>query len=134
MKKYSKEKIENKNNHYREQRINPTGKFTEFMVRTYFIINKLCLDSENKKCYTSQISKWKLVEYLYEGVYDNNKSNHSTCICEECIKELVQMKYIRYVKNEDENRWCMEIIRPLEFLLDGEEEFYRDKYKNLYIE
>ena len=36
--KWSKEKIKDKKEYFLSQRKNPTGKFTEMVVRTYFLI------------------------------------------------------------------------------------------------
>lgn len=38
--KWSEEKIRSQKKYFKEQRLNPTGNFTEFVVRTFYYIYK----------------------------------------------------------------------------------------------
>ena len=124
---WTKEKIKQKKEYFLEQRKNATGKFTEMVVRTYFLIYKQCSKCNNL-CPTYKIRSKYLVVGVYRDFYDNNKSNYVPSVVDECVDNLKKMKYIRFIKDEDSKRWFVKIEKRLDFILDGEEEYYFNKY------
>lgn len=82
--------------YFKEQRCNPTGKFTEMMVRTYFLIYKACSDSDTNSCYDSQVGDRKICLDVYEGFYDDkpfnkvpNKFTYYTPIKKYLLKQML---------------------------------------------
>lgn len=123
--RWNKEKIEKQRAYFIEQRKNPTGKFTEFVVRTYYYIYKKCLDSD-KGIVRSTITYHKdLVNLVYEGIYIE-PDHMGTTVVQDCVNNLKELGYIGFKKIED--RWYIYIKNKLDFLLAGEHEEYIKKY------
>lgn len=119
--KWSKEKVDKQKLNFVEQRQNPTGNFTEFVVRTYYFLCKVCSESDNKMVRSYITNKREIKEFLYKGIYD--KPDHmSQAVVDDCIKNLKRMSYIGFRKIE--NKWMIYIKKDLDFLLPGEHEKY----------
>ena len=58
--KWSDEKIESKRQYFLQQRKEPTGNFTEFVVRVYFSVYKKCSENKNNLCKSSDVSSYKI--------------------------------------------------------------------------
>ena len=114
--------------YFKEQRINPTGMFTEMMVRTYFLVYKACLESGNNCCYDYQVGDRKIYLDVYEGFYDDKPYNKIPSTVFECKKKLKKLKYIRFFKEQDTGKWMIQIQRELDFLTDQEWNYYFLKY------
>lgn len=114
--------------YFKEQRCNPTGKFTEMMVRTYFLIYKACSDSDTNICYDSQVGDRKICLDVYEGFYDDKPFNKVPSTVFECKKKLKSLKYIRFFKDEGTNKWMIKLQKELDFLTESEWDFYFSKY------
>ena len=97
------------------------------VVRTYFLIYKKCSLTDNF-CPTNKISSRILVSYVYENFYDNKASNHVPSVVDDCINHLNKMSYIKFIKNNSSLKWIVKIEKNLDFILDGEEDFYFKKY------
>ena len=125
--KWSKEKINDKKEYFFSQRKNPTGMFTEMVVRTYFLIYKQCSLNDNF-CPSNKINSRILVSDVYENFYDNKTSNHVPSVVDDCINNLNKMGYIKFIKTNSSPKWMVKIEKNLDFILDGEEDFYFKKY------
>lgn len=121
---WSKEKREQKRNYYRQQRINPTGNFTEYITRVYYNILKFTY-KETKICLIDNINSKKVVEDMYKGIYvhpDHDAYN----VMNNCIKELINMGYIH--EEIVNNKKCIVVDRELDYLINNENENYLEKY------
>lgn len=107
--------------YFREQRKNPTGKFTEFVVRTYYFLYEQCFQSENKMICSSVTNQRSLIDFVYKGFYE--KLDHAAdSVVKDCINHLKEMSYIGF-KMVD-GKWMIYIKNDLDFLLPNEHEKY----------
>lgn len=123
---WTKEKIQSKKDYFRAQRSIKTGKFTEFTVRVYYCIYKACVSNNSRSCLANESNAYKINKIVYEGFYGGKPDHGSQGIIDDCKKYLKEMGYIKYKKEND--KWYINIISPLDFLLEGEHEFYMSKY------
>lgn len=124
--KWSDEKIESKRQYFLQQRKEPTGNFTEFVVRVYFSVYKKCSENKNNLCKSSDVSSYKIKYIVYEGVYGGQPDHDNRGVIDDCMKHLKEMHYIGFKKEND--AWYIYIKKKLDFLLEGEHEFYKNKY------
>ncbi|TEA85915.1 hypothetical protein [Lacticaseibacillus paracasei] len=124
MRKYGSDQLEDKRAYYAQQRIKPTGKFTEMIVRSYYIIWALAHTNPDKECFTSQSNEHKIKDLVYQDLGDPVAS-----VVADARNELVKMYYVRYVKDDEDNRWKIRLEKPLDFLQPGEDLAYRTKYE-----
>lgn len=123
--KWTEEKIQKQKRYFKEQRINPTGKFTEFVVRTYYFIYKECSKSPDGLVKSSITNKKELVFAVYEDIYD--KPDHmGREVVNDCVRNLKELGYIGFKKVE--NIWYIYIKKELDFLKPGEHQEYMRKY------
>jgi hypothetical protein len=125
---WRQDKIIKQKEYFREQRTIKTGKFTEFTVRTFYCIYKACAESETTYCLASKSNAYNIKNIIYEGFYDGVPDHDNYSVIEDCKKHLKEMGYIRYKKRNDE-KWYIYVLKPLDFLLEGEHEFYMEKYR-----
>lgn len=123
MRKYNTKQINDKRTYYAQQRKNPTGKFTEMIVRSYYIIWASAHTNPNKECFVNSISEYKIANLVYQNLGDPEFS-----VVADARQELVKMYYIRYIKDEKLDQWKVRLEKPLDFLQPGEDEFYKNKY------
>lgn len=119
---WKKEKIDNYRDYFRSQRINKTGNFTEFVVRTFYCIYKVCDNNQTNYCLEKDVEPPKIKYNIYGGVPDHDYYN----VISDCFKYLCEMGYIQY-----ETIHYKEIIvikKQLDFLLENEHEVYLKKY------
>jgi len=124
---WTKEKIQNKKDYFKEQRIIKTGKFTEFTVRVYYCIYKACVLNNSRSCLANESNAYKIKNIIYEGFYGDKPDHGNQGVIDDCKKHLKEMGYIKYRK--DNNKWYIDIMQPLDFLLEGEHEFYMKRYQ-----
>ena len=123
--KWSKEKMQRQKEYFKEQRINPTGKFTEFVVRTFYFIYKACQETQNGLVKSSITNKRQLVVTVYEGIYDEpDHMGHE--VVNDCVRNLKELGYIGFRKIDD--IWYIFIKKELDFLKSGEHEEYMQKF------
>jgi len=125
--KWSDEKIEIKRRYFLQQRKEPTGKFTEFVVRLYYNIYKKCSEDVNNLCIGSDVSSYRIKYIIYEGIYGGQPDHDNKSVIDDCMKHLKEMQYIGFRKDSDV--WYIYIKRQLDFLLIGEHEYYKNKYE-----
>lgn len=125
--KWSEEKIEYKRQYFFQQRKDPTGKFTEFVVRMYYCIYKRCSENENGMCRGSDVSSYRIKHVIYEGYYNGQPDHDNRSVIDDCTKHLKEMHYIEFRKENDV--WYIYVKRPLDFLLEGEHESYKTKFE-----
>lgn len=131
---WNREKIENKRKYFEKERIDKNGKFTEFVVRTYYCICKACSQNDGISCCAKDVSAYKIKLIIYEGFYGGVPDHDNRSVIDDCIKHLKLMKYIKFKKINEV--WMIYLNRPLDFLLDGEHDKYLEKYNivnNLYF-
>lgn len=124
--KWTQDKIRNKINYFKQERIEKRGKFTEFVVRMYYCIYKQCTTNNSICCRASEVSSYKVKYKIYEGFYDGKPDHDNKSVIDDCVKHLKEMGYIQFRKESDV--WMIYLRRPLDFLLDGEHEAYLEKY------
>ena len=115
--------------YFENQRKNPTGKFTEMMIRTYFLIYKACTENGTDNCFDSQVEDRKICSKIYEGFYDDNPANLVISTVFECKKKLKKLKYISFFKDKVSDKWMIKIQKELDFLTQEERNDYFLKYE-----
>lgn len=129
-KQWSDEKINKMKIYFSKERTEKRGNFTEFTVRVYYNICLQASLNDGVSCTSSSVRWYKINKDIYDGIYD--KPDHaSQSIIDDCMKHLKQMGYIKFQKLDD--KWYIFLISPLDFLLEGEHEYYLEKY-NIYNE
>lgn len=123
---WTKEQINKKKEYFKEERIEKKGKFTEFVVRTYYCIYKECSLNNGECCNAKNISPYKIKYIIYNGFYNNIPDHDYKNVIDDCIKHLKLMKYIKFKKENE--IWMIYLNKPLDFLLNGEHEYYLKKY------
>lgn len=124
--RWRKEKIEKQRAYFREQRVHPTGKFTEFVVRTYYYIYKKCLNSENVLVRNYITYDKELVYLVYDGIY-SEPDHMGREVVQDCVRNLKELGYIGFKKVDE--KWYIYIKSKLDFLQCGEHEKYLEKYQ-----
>lgn len=119
--KWSKEKVNNQKTYFSKQRKEPTGNFTEFVVRTYYFLYKMCSETENKMVRSNVTYRKELIDFVYRGIY-NEPDHMAQSVIDDCITNLKEMAYIGFKKVSD--KWMIYIKSNLDFLLLGEHEKY----------
>lgn len=123
---WDKEKIDYKKNYFKNERTEKKGKFTEFVVRTYYCIYKACSLNNGRCCEAKSVSPHKIKYVIYDGFYNNTPDHDFKNVIDDCFKHLKLMKYIKFKKVND--IWMIYLNKPLDFLPDGEHENYIKKY------
>lgn len=118
-------KIRSQKEYFSSQRKNPTGNFTEYVVRVYYCIYKCCSNNQGS-CPIKEASNYRIKNKVYEGFYDGKPDHDYQNVIDNCKKYLVEMGYI-HLEQRDNNDYFF-INKPLDFLLPGEHEAYLKKY------
>ena len=126
MQQWDRRKIQHKWAYFYAQRRRPTGNFTEFVVRTYYIIQGACRSRGADRCPAAAVASHRIKRAVYQGIYDQ-PDHEAAAVIDDCKKHLVQMGYLRW---EDGGKTIC-LGRPLDFLLPGEAETYEQKYGGL---
>jgi ssDNA-binding Zn-finger/Zn-ribbon topoisomerase 1 len=123
---WSKVKIQHQKEYFAEQRKNPTGKFTEFVVRTYYCIYKCCSVYKSIYCPANDVSNSKIKNIIYENFYNNQPDHDYVNVINDCKKHLTEMGYIHleYMNGRE----IIFLDKTLDFLVPGEHEYYLQKY------
>jgi len=116
---------ESKKEYFRLQRLNPTGNYTEYVVRTYYLIYKACKESFDTYCLKNYLNIRKMSFDIYDGIYDEPDHDYYNVISG-CLKELEKLGYTStsLLNGMD----VIRIEKPLDFLRKGEHEYYIEKY------
>lgn len=123
---WSREKQEKQKEYFREQRTNKTGNFTEFVVRTYYCIYKACSINNTNYCLASEVTPYKIKNIIYEDIYGGQPDHDYNNVINNCFTHLEQLQYIHH--DNSKSREYIFIDKPLDFLLEGEHEYYLKKY------
>ena len=123
--KWTEEKIQKQKRYFSEQRINPTGNFTEFVVRTYYLIYRECRKSVDGVIKSSFTHKKEVIFAVYAELCDQ-PDHMGREIVGNCVTALKEMGYIGFKKIE--NQWHIYIKKELDFLKPGEHQVYIKKY------
>lgn len=123
--RWSEEKVEKQKKYFKEQRINPTGNFTEFVVRTFYYIYRNCRESTDGLVKSNITNKKELVLTVYSGIYDE-PDHMGYEVVNDCVRNLKELGYIGFRKIE--NTWYIFIKKELDFLKIGEHQEYMKKY------
>ena len=118
---WTEEKILRKKEYFMEQRKNPTGNFTEFVVRSFYYIYRRCMKSQDGLVKNKILHEKELILTVYKGIYDE-PDHMADEVVEECIEYLKNMGYIGF-KKKDAN-WYVYIKKELDFLMTGESDKY----------
>ena len=116
---WNRKKIQAKWSYFRAQRLQPTGNFTEFVVRVYYAVLACCMEGDGRSCPIGQVRNRRLSRFVYRGIYDRPDHDYDM-VLEDCKRNLLQMGYLHL--SEDGMRIFVD--RPLDFLLEGEHERY----------
>ncbi len=116
---WNRKKIQAKWSYFRAQRLQPTGNFTEFVVRVYYAVLACCMEGDGRSCPIRQVRNRRLSCFVYRGIYDRPDHDYDM-VLEDCKRNLLQMGYLHL--SEDGMRIFVD--RPLDFLLEGEHERY----------
>lgn len=123
--KWSEEKVQRQKRYFKEQRINPTGNFTEFVVRTFYYIYGNCRKSVDGLVRSNITKRKELVLTVYSGIYD--KPDHMGYeVVDDCVRNLKELGYIGFRKIE--NTWYIFVKQELDFLKPGEHQEYMKRY------
>ena len=123
--KWNEEKIQKQKCYFSEQRVNPTGNFTEFVVRTYYLIYKECGKSVDGFIKSSFTHKKEVIFAVYAELCEQ-PDHMGREIVDKCVTTLKEMGYIGFKKIE--NKWYIYIKKELDFLKPGEQKVYIKKY------
>ena len=124
---WSKEKAQHQREYFSQQRRNPTGNFTEFVVRTYYCIDKACRAHKSNCCFADEVNNNKIKNIIYEGYYHNQPDHDFNAVIDDCKRNLMEMGYIHLEHRE--NREIIFLNKPLDFLAPGEHESYLQKFR-----
>lgn len=67
---WNRKKIQAKWSYFRAQRLQPTGNFTEFVVRVYYAVLACCMEGDGRSCPIGQVRNRRLSRFVYRGIYD----------------------------------------------------------------
>jgi hypothetical protein len=103
---WTNEKIETKLEYLRSQKENPTGNYRKYLVNIY---NYILEESKKDNRGWSRANTREMLNYVYE-----NKPDHMGYeLINEWKKELKEMGYIKFVKENDE--WHTYVVKELDF-------------------
>lgn len=119
-------KIQSQKEYFAAQRKQPTGNFTEYVVRTYYCIYKGCSNHQRNFCPAREASNYRIKNLVYEGFYNNKPDHDYQNVIDNCKKHLIEMGYI-HLEQRDNDDYIF-IDKPLDFLLPGEHEAYLKKF------
>ncbi len=119
-------KIQSQKKYFAAQRKQPTGNFTEYVVRTYYSIYKNCSKHQSNACPAREVSNYRIRNIVYEGFYNNQPDHDYQNVIENCKKHLIEMKYIHLAQQGQDD--YIFVDKPLDFLLPGEHEVYLKKF------
>lgn len=128
---WSEQKIQAKKDYFAAQRKQPTGNFTEYVVRTYYYIYKSCSIHKSNFCPARDVSNYRLKNTVYDGISKKPDHDYSSVI-DECKSHLLNMGYIHTEQRDGEK--MIFIDKPLDFLMPEEHEIYLKKYSISYQE
>ncbi|MGB8453107.1 MAG: topoisomerase DNA-binding C4 zinc finger domain-containing protein [Anaerocolumna sp.] len=123
---WSEAKIQSQKEYFAAQRKQPTGNFTEYVVRTYYCIYKGCSKYQSKSCPAKEVSNYRIKNEIYKGFYNNKPDHDYQNVIDNCKKHLIEMKYINIAQQDNEDYFSID--KPLDFLLPGEHETYLKKF------
>ncbi|MFZ7101424.1 MAG: topoisomerase DNA-binding C4 zinc finger domain-containing protein [Peptococcaceae bacterium] len=123
---WSEAKIQSQKEYFAAQRKQPTGNFTEYVVRTYYCIYKGCSKHQSNSCPAKEVSNYRIKNVIYEGFYHNQPDHDYQNVIGNCKKHLIEMKYIHLMQHGNDD--YIFIDKPLDFLLPGEHEAYLKKF------
>lgn len=123
---WTSDQIDRKKEYFRKNRIETNGKFTEFVVRTYYCIYKECSLNNGMCCEAKSVSPYKIKHIIYHGFHNNIPDHDFKNVIDDCIKNLKLMHYIKFKKEND--TWMIYLNKSLDFLLEGEHERYICNY------
>ncbi len=123
--KWTEEKIQKQKKYFSEQRINPTGNFTEFVVRTFYVIGNECSKSSDGLVKSNITNKKELGLAVYEGIYDEPDHMWREVV-NDCVRNLKELGYIGFKKIDE--IWYIYIKKDLDFLKPGEHQEYVKKF------
>lgn len=124
-KMWDRDKIAYKRDYFKAQRRNATGNFTEFVVRTYYFIYKLCSDYNSDFCYAYKLRNRDVAEAVYDGIYDKPDHDYQNVI-NSCKDTMAKMGYIHFDTLASKD--IIVIDRTLDFLRPGEHEAYLTRF------
>lgn len=111
--------------YFAAQRQQPTGNYTEFVVRVYYLTLKACGGELGGQCPVGAVRNRRGAFAVYDGIYDH-PDHESQSIIENCLGDLVKTGYLsRWREGERE---LLQVKKPLDFLLEGEHGAYLKKY------
>lgn len=111
--------------YFQAQRRNPTGNYTEFVVRTYYLIYQACGGRLRSAVPKQALDVRKMSYAVYDGIYD--KPDHdSSQIIGNCLKDLEKAGYLS-TQQRDGGEF-IRVEKPLDFLLEGEHEIYCKRF------
>lgn len=109
--------------YFAAQRKNPTGHYTEFVVRVYYLTLKACGGRLGERCQVGAVKNRRGAAAVYEGIYDR-PDHQSRQILENCLVDLEKLGYL----SRPEAGAFLQVEKPLDFLLEGEHEAYLTKF------
>ena len=121
----SNRRNEGRKAYFQAQRQNPTVNYTEFVVRTYYLIYQAC-GGDFKVAIPKQSLDVRRMSYaVYDGIYDKPDHGYSQVISS-CLKDLERAGYLR-IQQRDGCEY-ISVEKPLDFLLEGEHEIYCNRF------
>ncbi len=116
---------ESKKDFFRQQRIHPTGSYTEYVVRTFYQIYKACRESFGTHCSVDSLDLRSLCFAVYADIYDEPDHDWEL-VMTNCIGDLERLGYLSRERIQGSD--VVAFKRPLDFLLEGEHEHYLQRY------
>ena len=83
-------KIQSQKEYFAAQRKQPTGNFTEYVVRTYYCIYKACSKHQRNSCPAKEVSNYRIKNVVYEGFYNNKPDHDYQNVIDNCKKHLIE--------------------------------------------
>ncbi|MDF3001610.1 MAG: putative C-terminal domain of topoisomerase [Bacillota bacterium] len=123
---WSEQKIQSKKDYFAKQRKEPTGYFTEYVVRTYYSIYEGCSLHKSHSCPAREVSNYKIKDTVYAGFYNNQPDHDYNSVINDCKNHLINMGYI-HLEQKGGNEFVF-IDKPLDFLVPSEHESYLRRY------
>lgn len=123
---WSEQKIKSKKDYFVKQRKEPTGYFSEFVVRTFYCIYESCSIHKSTSCPAREVSNYAIKDIVYAGFYNNRPDHDYDSVINDCKNHLMNMGYI-HLEQRDGDEFIV-IDKPLDFLAPGEHELFLRKY------